>query len=108
MITAGKGGAKTVSEEMLATTIPGAPGSAVKRPVPGRGWTRVVCGLILAVFVGAAWWFFARGSLEPAQPGRGKKSPASASTAATLRVDVITPRPRGLGRVVVQPGIVQA
>ncbi|MDR3639136.1 MAG: efflux RND transporter periplasmic adaptor subunit [Isosphaeraceae bacterium] len=76
------------------------PSSARRRLIP-------VLGLLLAIGLGAAWWLIPRTASHPGQASTGKSSSAT-SSAGALRVEVISPYPKGLGRVVVQPGTILA
>ena len=102
------GRVQIVSEELLATQKPSSPPAGVKRPGTARHWRLPVSGLILVSFLGLAWWFFPRGATESGQSEKGRAYGASSTSTAAMRVEVVTPKPRGLGRRVVQPGIVNA
>src|SRR5262249_36628701 len=95
-------------EEMLTTWKPPSPPAAVKPPGTRRGWLLPVFGVILASSLGAAWWFFPRDKTAARAAESGGASGASFPSAAVMRVEVVTPEPGGLGRTVVQPGIIHA
>ncbi len=95
-------------EEMLTSELPATSKAANQRPGTGRHRLMTVGALVLVSCLGATWWVVAHRTTESGRPGTVKGSAASAATAATMRVEVVAPSPRGLGRNVVQPGIVQA
>jgi RND family efflux transporter MFP subunit len=97
-----------VAEPITTTWKPPAPPSAAGRPAATRGRLWAVLGLVLAASLGAAWWFVARGLTATARSGPVRATGAPAPTATALRVEVVKPEPGGLGRQVVQPGIVHA
>lgn len=88
------------------TTEPARPVS-LAQPRPSRRWVLPAVGVVLVACVGVAWWALAGN----AKDGSQQKAPGtqdSSSAAGALHVDVMRPRPTGLGRRVTQPGLVHA
>lgn len=83
------------------------PPASLPQARTSRRWLFPALGLVLIVCVGAAWWWLSGGTKERAPQGTSRAQEAS-STAGALHVDVVLPKPTGLGRRVTQPGLVHA
>lgn len=77
---------------------------------PARGSRRrllLALGLVVVVSLAAVWWFVLRKPEGAASPGSSRPNTPSPA-AGTIRVEVIAPGLKGLGRRVSQPGTVLA
>lgn len=92
---------RAVSQESRVTKAPPSPSPAVKHR--GRGWKWFVLGVVALACLGAAWLLLPRDGTE-----RAKAKKEKAASVSLPRVEVAAPAPRGLGRVVLQPGIARA